>query len=100
MQFIFDCLQQIGRFFLIDIELAVARDAKMPIVENRCAGKEVRQEMADHLVEKNIFAGCLLGRELDQPGQHAGNLHNGHMAQRLSGKSDFEPNDHVQRFVQ
>ena len=39
VQFVLDRLEQVGRFLLVDVELAVARDAEQPVAENAsCRG--------------------------------------------------------------
>ena len=100
MQFVLDRLQQIGPFFLVDVELAVARNSKMPVIQNLCAGKQVRKEMPDQTVQKDIFVGSLPRGKLDQPRQNTRHLHDRQMPKRLARKRHLQANDHVQRLVQ
>jgi len=52
VQFILDRLEQVGRFLLVDVKFAVARDPEMPVAEDPGAGKEVGEIMADEGAEK------------------------------------------------
>ena len=52
---VLDRFEEVGDFLFVDVELAVARDAEMPIAENLCAGKQIGEEMADQFGRENII---------------------------------------------
>ena len=55
VQFVFHRLEQVGRFLLVNVKLAVAGDAEMPVAEDFRAGKQVGQIMADQIAQKQIM---------------------------------------------
>ena len=55
VQFIFHRLEQAARVLFVKVKLAVARDAKMPVAEDFCAGKQVLQKAAHDLAQENVI---------------------------------------------
>src|SRR5581483_5296161 len=65
-----DRLEQVVGF-VGDLEVGVARDAEDRALENLHAGKERRQEVGEHALERHEAALS----ELEEPRQRLGNLH-------------------------
>ena len=79
-QFLLDAAQQIFGFFLVDIEIAVARDAEgVHAVENQ-ARKKIADVMFDQRSEVDViprFVFALAARHQNEPRQDARNLDDG-----------------------
>ena len=79
-QFLLDRAQEVLRFFLVDVEIAVAGDAKgVDAVENQ-AGEKLGDVMFDERGEVNVIPGlviALAARHQNQPRYHSRHLHNG-----------------------
>ena len=79
-QFLLDAAQKIFGFFLVDVEIAVARDAKgVHAIENQ-TGKKIGDVMFDERSEINViprFVFALAARHEDQARQDARHLHDG-----------------------
>ena len=48
-------LSRLAALLLVDVKLAVARDAERPVAENCRAGKQIGQVMADQLAQINVI---------------------------------------------
>ena len=89
VQFVFDRLEQIGGFLFIDVKLAVARDAEMPVAKNLCAGKKIAQVVADQVARERCNPGGLLARQFHHARQDARNLHDGQVLQHFAIAAPF-----------
>ena len=68
VQFVFHRLEQIAAVLLVDVKLAVARDAEMPVAEDLRAGKQVAPDNGRSArPEKHNPAASSVARQLDQP---------------------------------
>src|SRR5579862_3280905 len=74
VQLVLDRLQQIGRLFLIDIELAVARHPERPVAQYRRAREQIGQEMTDQSAQINIIPACVLARQSHHAWKNAWDL--------------------------
>src|SRR4051812_47482505 len=82
MQFVFDGLQKIRDFLLIDIKLAVAGDAKGPVTENFCARKNITEIMTNDFAEKNVVLPGIVARNFQEARENARDLDNGEVLER------------------
>ncbi len=73
----------------------------MAVAENSCAGKQVRQEVADDLAhEDKIRLPLALARQSHEARQHARHLHDGEVLQHVASLRHLQLHDHVQRFIE
>jgi hypothetical protein len=100
VQFFFNGLEQIAAVLFVDVKLAVARDAKMPVAEDARAGKQIPQEMAHDLAQKNVIAPSVGARQFHHRRQNARRLHDGQMAQVFRAGLHLQLHDDVERFVE
>ncbi len=75
VQLLLDCAQEVAGVILVDVELAVARQAEMPVAQNLCSGKKVREVMANQVAQKNIVALLLGSGQPHKAGKHSRHLH-------------------------
>ena len=100
VQFVFNRLEQIVGVFFVDVQLAVARDAEMPVTKDICARKQIGEVVADEMAEEDVILAWIVAGQFHQPRQHARHLDHGEMTQHLAALRHFELHHHVQRFVQ
>ena len=65
-QLVFDRLEEVGGFLLVDIELAVSGDADDPAALDLCAGEKCGQVFGDDLAEEQVAAGVVLAGQFDE----------------------------------
>ena len=100
VQFLLNRLEQIPAVLLVNIQLAVAGHAKMPVTKDVGARKQIPQKMPHDLPQKNIIPAPVRPRQRDHRRQHARRLHHRQMPQRFRSRLHFQLHDDVERFVQ
>src|SRR2546422_11722862 len=81
---IFDRLEEIGGFLFVNVKLAVASDAKLPVTQNFRSGKEVSEQMSDQMTENHVVLLRIITRQLDQARQHAWHLNHREVTEPLA----------------
>ena len=99
VQFGLDRFEQIRGLLLIDVELAVACDAKMPITKNLRGRKQVGQIKADKMAHHQIFLARFLLRHSHDARQDARYLHHGEIPDDAPAHRNFKLHDDVERLV-
>ena len=93
-------LEQIPRFLLVNIQLAVAGDAEGPVADDFGAGEQVGEKMADQLAEKDVIAGRAGAGQRKEARQDGRTLDDGHVLEGLPALLEFQPHHQVQGFVE
>ena len=76
VQFVLHRLEQVGRFLLVNVKLAVARHAERPVAEDAsCPGKSPPGNGRSSCAQKDVILPPVGARQPDQPRQHARHLH-------------------------
>jgi peroxiredoxin Q/BCP len=100
VEFLFDGAEEVSGVVLVDVELAVARHSEVPEAAYFGSGEEVGEMVADHLAQEDVVA--LIGRagQLDDAGQHLGDLDDGEMVGADALAFQLEVEDDVEGFVE
>jgi hypothetical protein len=78
LELLFDCEEEVMGFFLINVEFAIAGDARGPGSMNIHSWKDLPHEVSDKFGEKYEFAGVTtFAGEWDESGNTTGNLDEG-----------------------
>ena len=67
-----DGLKQRARFFFLEVEVGVARDAEAGVGENLVAAVHAGQVLGDEVLEEQVVVFAFLGGQADKAGQGAG----------------------------
>ncbi len=100
MQFLFDCAEQVADVFLVDVKLAVAGDAEMPVTEDGGSREKVAQMFSNHLTHKGVMELGLGRREPNQAGKNARDLNHSKAAGKHAVLFRLKLNNDIERFIE
>ena len=101
-QFALDRRAQVLHFFLVDEEVAVARDAELVAAEHVHPGEQFADELVQDRGEEDEGIGAVaqLARQQDHARQHARRLHDGGVGTAPEGVLAFEFDGEVEALVE
>ena len=95
-----DGAQQVVDFFLLDEQVAVARDPELIAAAHVHAGEQLRDEGLDDGAEEHEVAAAELVRQPDQARQGARRLHHGEAAVAAESVLAFDHDREIQALVE
>ncbi len=99
-QLALDGAQQIVDFFLLDEQIAVARDPELVAAAHAHAGEQLRDEGLDDGAEEHEVAAAQFVRQPDQARQRARRLHHGEAAVAAEAVLAFDHDGEIQALVE
>ncbi len=99
-EFAFDRAQQVVDFFLLDEQIAVARDSKLVAAAHVHAGEQLRDEGLDDRAEEHEVAAAELVGQADQARQRTRRLHHREAAVAAESILAFDHHREVQALVE